>query len=145
MTMFWRGLLACGLCAALLTACGDAPNEMGPDPLLFSKLGEVLPTASAAEEAAFERGRQVALRRFTPETGLGPAFNASFCAGCHEKPVLGGSAGHYRDFTLVGRKLLDDTVVPRGKNGVQRQFSLELGRDPSEPETNVIDSAIASC
>jgi CxxC motif-containing protein (DUF1111 family) len=28
---------------------------------------------------------------FTPETGLGPLFNADSCAECHEDPVVGGS------------------------------------------------------
>ncbi len=140
MTGFGHGLFGICLAAVLLAACGDGggADDATADPSLFAKLGDPLPTVSSAEQAAFERGRQIALRRFTPATGLGPAFNVSFCGGCHEKPVLGGSAGHYRDFTLVGRKLLDDTVVPRGKNGVQRQYSLELGREPSDMEANVI-------
>ncbi|MBW2585443.1 MAG: hypothetical protein JRD92_00685, partial [Deltaproteobacteria bacterium] len=48
-----------------------------------------------------------------------------------------GSASHYRDFLLVGDELAPDTVVPRGKNGVQRQFSLDSGRAPSDPLTNL--------
>lgn len=138
MTVFRRGLLGICLAVVLLAACGDDVDDATPDPSLFAKLGDPLPMVSSAEQTAFERGRQIALRRFTPATGLGPEFNVSFCGGCHEKPVLGGSAGHYRDFTLVGRKLIDDTVVPRGKNGVQRQFSLDLGRDPSDMNANVI-------
>ena len=29
-------------------------------------------------------------REFTPETGLGPLFNANSCAECHERPAVGG-------------------------------------------------------
>jgi CxxC motif-containing protein (DUF1111 family) len=38
---------------------------------------------------------------------------------------------------LVGDELIEDVVVPRGKNGVQRQFSLDSGRSPSDELTDV--------
>ena len=104
---------------------------------IFAELGAPLPSATAEQLATFERGRAVALRRFTPEDGLGPEFNLTFCAGCHEKPVFGGGAGHYRDFLLVGDELAPGAVVPRGKNGVQRQFSLDSGRAASDQLTNI--------
>ena len=87
---------------------------------IFGELGSPLPSATPEQVAAFERGREVALRRFTPEEGLVPEFNLTFCAGCHEKPVFGGSASHYRDFLLVGDELVPDTVVPRGDRGPRR-------------------------
>jgi CxxC motif-containing protein (DUF1111 family) len=104
---------------------------------IFGELGAPLPSATPEQLASFERGREAALHRFTPKEGLGPEFNLTFCAGCHEKPVFGGGASHYRSFLLVGDELAPDTVVPRGKNGVQRQFSLETGRAPSDPLTNI--------
>ncbi len=104
---------------------------------IFGTLGSPLPSATPEQVAAFERGRDVALRRFTPEDGLGPEFNLTFCAGCHEKPAFGGGASHYRDFLLVGDELAFGTVVPRGKNGVQRQFSLDSGRSFSDQLTNI--------
>jgi len=114
---------------------GSAPETEGAP--IFGDLGEPISGLSGEQLDSFERGREVALRRFTPETGLGPEYNLTSCGGCHEKPVLGGSAGHYRDFLLVGDKLLTDTVVPRGKNGIQRQFSLKVERDPSDPQTDL--------
>ncbi|MEM7135680.1 MAG: di-heme oxidoredictase family protein [Myxococcota bacterium] len=118
------------------------PDPSPPDPpptppAIFAPLGGPLPTLSMEQLGAFERGRAVALRQFNEETGLGPEFNATFCAGCHEKPVIGGGASHYRDFILLGRKGLDDTTFLRGKNGIQRQYSLETGRDPSDTEADV--------
>ena len=56
---------------------------------IFGELGSPLPSATPEQVAAFERGRAVALHRFTREEGLGPEFNLTFCAGCHEKPVFG--------------------------------------------------------
>ena len=122
--------------AVLLGSC-SSDSQVGVAQNIFADLGAPLPSATAAELRSFERGRAAALRRFTPSDGLGPEFNLTFCAGCHEKPVFGGGASHYRDFLLVGDELYPDTVVPRGKNGVQRQFSLETGRAPSDPLTNI--------
>ena len=132
----WGAVLALSLMGALPTGCAsDAPVPVADG--IFGELGAPLPSATPEQLAAFERGRAVALHRFTPEEGLGPEFNLTFCAGCHEKPVFGGSASHYRDFLLVADELAPDTIVPRGKNGVQRQFSLDSGRVPSDQLTNL--------
>jgi CxxC motif-containing protein (DUF1111 family) len=129
----WRVALA--VCVLVGSCASETIVPVADD--IFGELGSPLPSATPEQIAAFERGRAVALRRFTPEDGLGPEFNITFCAGCHEKPVFGGSASHYRDFLLVGDELAPDTVVPRGKNGVQRQFSLESGRAASDELTNI--------
>ena len=129
-TLFLAGGLLTGSCASDSTTVPIAEG-------IFAELGAPLPSASAEQLATFDRGRDVALRRFTPEDGLGPEFNLTFCAGCHEKPVFGGGAGHYRDFLLVGDELAPGAVVPRGKNGVQRQFSLDSGRAASDQLTNI--------
>lgn len=51
--------------------------------------GDPLRGLSAAERARFDSGRVVFDSTFTPEVGLGPLFNASGCAECHEDPVSG--------------------------------------------------------
>jgi CxxC motif-containing protein (DUF1111 family) len=133
---FWGATLALYLAGAWVLGCAsDAPVPVADG--IFAELGAPLPSATPEQLAAFERGRAVALHRFTPEEGLGPEFNLTFCAGCHERPVFGGSASHYRDFLLVGDELAEDTVVPRGKNGVQRQFSLDTARAASDPLTDI--------
>jgi len=53
--------------------------------------GDPLPGLSRDERARFEKGRSVFERKFTPETGLGPLFNADACGECHEEPVPGGT------------------------------------------------------
>ncbi len=127
---------AISLGVASIGGCGsEAQTPMAEG--IFGPLGAPIPSASPEELETFERGQAVALRRFAPADGLGPEFNVTFCASCHEKPVLGGSASHYRDFLLVGDELIEDVVVPQGKNGVQRQFSLDSGRTPSDELTDV--------
>ncbi len=53
--------------------------------------GDPLRGLSAAERARFDSGRAVFDSVFTPATGVGPLFNASACAECHEEPVSGGT------------------------------------------------------
>jgi CxxC motif-containing protein (DUF1111 family) len=66
-------------CVALALGC--APPQPG-EPLLG---------LTPDQRDQFERGRAVFTRTFTPETGLGPLFNADSCAECHEEPVTGGA------------------------------------------------------
>ena len=55
-----------------------------------AELGGPLLGLTAEEQARFEQGREEFDRTFTPETGLGPLFNADSCGECHEDVVLGG-------------------------------------------------------
>jgi len=59
-----------------------------------ASLGTALRGLDAAQRARFEAGRAVFATVFTPETGLGPLFNAVGCANCHEQPVVGGSGSN---------------------------------------------------
>ena len=100
-------LLRAGLFSlAGLGACKDktTPVDTGPEVVvghgpiaaeIRAPMGEALPYATASQLETYERGRQVALRRFDYADGLGPAFNVTFCGSCHEKPVLGGAGGLY--------------------------------------------------
>jgi hypothetical protein len=54
------------------------------------QIGDPLRGLSPEELARFAEGRDVFERTFTPETGLGPLFNADACGECHEEPVAGG-------------------------------------------------------
>jgi CxxC motif-containing protein (DUF1111 family) len=108
-----RSMRAAGAALALLGLVGcegmcdpePPPGEIGHGPIaegIFAPMGEILPTATDEQRATFERGKDAALRRFDLADGLGPAFNLVSCAGCHEKPVTGGSGGLYRNFFLTG-------------------------------------------
>src|SRR6267378_3157122 len=57
-------------------------------------LGRPLPRLSAAQRQRFDMGAAVFQTNFTPETGLGPLFNAVGCAACHEAPVPGGGGAN---------------------------------------------------
>ena len=53
------------------------------------KPGDPLPQLSKTERDRFNRGKVVFDSVFTPETGLGPLFNATGCSECHEDPAGG--------------------------------------------------------
>ena len=69
--------------------------------LAGAQLGDPIPGLTPEELAAFERGKVLFEKRFTPAEGLGPLYNATSCRSCHSEPVTGGSAQLYRNFYLA--------------------------------------------
>ena len=135
----------------LLFACKGPDRAVGPHthgPIadgISAPLGEPLPFASAEQREIFARGKERAEHRFTLDEGLGPSFNVSFCVACHERPVTGGSAGHYRDFSLVAVEDADGAFFPTGTGdalgGVIRLYDHEEGqpaRPVIDPDINVV-------
>ena len=89
------------LSALLLAACTDRPTHdtpLGPNalpPQVVAAVDEenlTLPLSglTAAELNRFNQGRAVFERVFESSNGLGPLFNSTSCAGCHEDPSVGG-------------------------------------------------------
>lgn len=111
------------LVALAATASGcpgpdDPPDDHGPVAEGISgRLGDPLPGLSEERLGQFTRGQEVAFRKFSPSEGLGPAFNVVSCRNCHERPVLGGSAGLYRNFSLAGTTLADGGFLPAESAG----------------------------
>ncbi len=113
---------------------------------ISAPLGEVVPFATSEQRATFARGRDVALERHDFADGLGPAFNVTFCASCHEKPVTGGAAGLYRNFFLTG--IVDEygSFFPAESagtsGGVVRLYSRPGFGEPEHPtlddRTNIV-------
>ncbi|MFK7741765.1 MAG: di-heme oxidoredictase family protein [Planctomycetota bacterium] len=108
-----------------------------PDPVPVVNLGDPMSGLTADELAAFERGREVFLRRFTPSTGLGPLYNASSCMSCHSEPAPGGGSDLYRNFYVATYGFspfsfnlpgLISPVVPSFGTILSQQFTLTGGR-----------------
>ena len=89
-----RGVGIAGVVVAGILFFGLS-NAKPPAPL--PELGGPLPGLTEEQMQRFVAGRQVFERIFTPETGLGPLFNSTSCAECHENPVAGG-AGDETEF-----------------------------------------------
>lgn len=112
-----------------LFACQPLPNGHGRVAKdVMAPLGDPVPYATAEQLETFERGLLVAKRRFTPEDGLGPGFNVVSCGSCHERPVIGGSAGLYRNF-FIGATRTSDGAFAFGTSagnasGVVRMYAV---------------------
>lgn len=141
-------LLGCLVVAGSACSGPEDPGDQPHGPMaqgIYAALGEPAPYATAEQLETFARGKEVAERQFTRAQGLGPAFNVTFCAACHERPVTGGAAGLYRNFFLTGRLFPDGAFVPgksAGKSGGVIRMYAYGGGLPSRPEvpaeTNVI-------
>jgi CxxC motif-containing protein (DUF1111 family) len=106
--------------ALLLAGCGG-----GSGAVAVAQLGDPNAGLSAEMLAAFDRGREVFVRRFVRAEGHGPDFNVDSCKACHEIPAIGGSAPLYRNFFLVGRIQPNGTFTAamEGNQFVARTFS----------------------
>jgi CxxC motif-containing protein (DUF1111 family) len=106
-------VIALAAVAVALMKQGAPRSEGGvaPAPPVYAPFGEPLPDIDREARASFERGRLVATRRFAPSAGLGPAYNATSCGSCHEKPTVGGGASRYRGvYVTSGAK--DTFITP---------------------------------
>ncbi len=122
-------VLLSGVNAFTAASCPPAPQ-----------LGDPLPGLTPDELVQFEQGREVFERAFTPETGLGPLFNAEACGECHEQPVVGASGDevelHVAAFHTDGCDLLTD----KGGFVIQQhatpalQAALGIDREPTPSE-----------
>ena len=77
---------ACDDCAIFPDPAQDRADACEPD---------ALPGLSDADVAKFDAGLDEFAEIETPERGLGPVFNGSSCAECHNKPVIGGSSSRF--------------------------------------------------
>ena len=124
----------------LIAACSSdsgqalADHPHGPVAAgIMAPLGEPIPGLDDEQMKVFEAGLDVSLRRFDLAEGLGPAFNVTFCTACHERPVIGGSAGLYRNFFLAGKTLTDGSFVPATSQGMAGGVIRMYNYDPSLP------------
>lgn len=78
------------LFAAWMLACKADADAVSGEP------GTPLPGLSASDSARFFAGRTLFNKVFTPDEGLGPAFNENQCSACHTAPAVGGTTGFER-------------------------------------------------
>lgn len=82
----------CGLVVSVLSV-GLLSVSLGRAAAAAStNFGDPLPELTAAQQQAFEDGREEFLAVETVEEGLGPVFNAASCAACHHSPAIGGDS-----------------------------------------------------
>jgi CxxC motif-containing protein (DUF1111 family) len=111
-----------------------------------AKPGDPLRGLTAAERDRFEKGREIFERAFTPETGLGPLFNADACGECHEDPVAGGAGDEVEIHVGVVRANgFCDPLVDQGGLVIQQHATpaltkaLGIDAEPVPPEASRAD------
>ncbi len=147
-----KATLALAACALITAGCSPdgAGGAPGGDPETNSlggggttgNLGGPLDGLTQEELDAFNRGRLIFTKHFTPEEGLGPHYNATACSSCHNHPVPGGAGRLYRNVYIARAGFSPDPlgmfdlpglvspVVPAFGSGAHANatFTLEGGR-----------------
>ena len=138
-----RRSLTALLAVSSLIGC-DEPKASQEEPLALGALGtpgQPIPNATPEQLATFMRGEAVALKRWRPDEGLGPLINVTFCGACHEKPVFGGGAGHYRDFYIYGESFGGGGFSPLGpRSGVLNTFVVDAEAMAAEASGEPIEA-----
>lgn len=83
-------LLVLALFVVAMSHCQPGPEMVSGEP------GTPLPRLSAPDSARFYAGMALFNKVFSPEEGLGPAFNENQCSACHTVPAIGGTTGFER-------------------------------------------------
>jgi CxxC motif-containing protein (DUF1111 family) len=103
--------------------------------------GDPLPGLAPEEKARFEKGKELFNRVFTPETGLGPLFNAVACGECHEDPVAGGPGDEVEVHVAAVREGgVCDPLIDKGGPVIQQaatpalRAALGIDREPEPAE-----------
>src|SRR2546422_684983 len=119
--------LGLALCVGI-AACrpGDLAGTDGA-PIMFAP-GDPVWGLTGAQRNLFGRGRLVFRREFTPETGLGPLFNSTSCAECHENPLSGGRGDEIEVHASAYDPVRDvcDDLARQGGPGIQQQATPAL-------------------
>jgi CxxC motif-containing protein (DUF1111 family) len=77
------GILGSAVVALALLTMGSGPRP---------KFGDPLQGLARTDLARFQAGKTVFEREFTPRQGLGPVFNNTACAQCHDQGAIGGGS-----------------------------------------------------
>src|SRR2546426_4767987 len=125
--MTWRMMVV--MTGLSLIMIGTAMPMSNPSP----QLGGPLPGLTPDEFARFTQGRAVFSRDFTPATGLGPFFNNTSCAQCHEDPVTGGAGAFNQSDVDVERHATAGGPPTRGEMSAGGGAGFPVGKNRAAP------------
>jgi len=118
------------LAIVLVAACDARVFPVAGEP------GEPLPNLTTADSLRFLAGRMLFNRVYTPDEGLGPAFNENQCSACHTVPAIGGTTGFERvvKATRYGGAGRCDVLAEVGGQNVRTQVTPPLRAQGIESE-----------
>lgn len=85
------GLPVSAFLALILWTAGCSPNSSPA--AATAEPGAPIPDLDPVSLGRFNAGHALFNKVFTPEEGLGPAFNENQCSACHTSPASGGVGG----------------------------------------------------
>lgn len=125
------------LCPSLLVACCLAGStELQPH------MGDPLNGLSADQVQRFLVGLELYTKNFSVEEGLGPGFNQTSCASCHNAPVGGAGAQMVTRFGRMGKKGGFDPLSELGGSLLQANSIAESCQEFIPGTANVISSRV---
>lgn len=112
------------------TTPGQAPSSL-TDSVSHSSVatanpGSPLPGLDAQQLALFNQGLAVFSTVFTPATGLGPLFNSTSCASCHDNPTIGGYGDSIEVINTAAHRRSCDALGENGGPVQQQHVTPEL-------------------
>jgi CxxC motif-containing protein (DUF1111 family) len=102
-----RAVITAGIVSAFIAGVTTTALIAQLDPVTF---GRPMPGLTPAEFERFRIGLDDFVEVETAAEGLGPAFNGTSCAGCHNVPAIGGVS--LISEVRVARRLPDGTIQP---------------------------------
>jgi hypothetical protein len=112
---------SCGLLVSVLNVGLLGMSLEGAAAAQSMSFGDPLPGLTAAEQQAFEDGREEFMEKERVEDGLGPVFNADSCAACYRAPVIGGDSTIVETrFGTYDHKQFDPQPGPTADTGPPR-------------------------
>ena len=110
--------LLIGALVVVLACSHPAPDAATGEP------GTPIAGLSPAELGRFKAGEALFNSVFTPEQGLGPAFNENQCSACHTSPASGGVGGErILKATRYDPATGCDLLVAQGGENVRRKVT----------------------
>jgi CxxC motif-containing protein (DUF1111 family) len=122
----WRNLLGV-MCVVAMMAAATRP---APGQERAVKFGDSLPGILPVEFERFRLGLDDFLEVETAEEGLGPAFNATSCAACHNVPAIGG-VSLVTETRAAHREENGDIRPPRARDGTELDTLFHLFSTPT--------------
>ena len=101
------------------------------------RAGQPLPTLTESLLARFEIGKTAFSEDLTIEGGLGPIFNKTSCANCHNNPVGGAGSQTVTRFGFIGKKGGFDPLADVGGSLLQAEAISDDCGEIVPPEANV--------
>ena len=119
--------------AAAIAVGGRGGGPLEPQP----RSGDPLQGLDADSLARFELGRVEFERNITVEEGLGPTFNQTSCASCHNNPVGGHGTQTVTRFGRLDKKGGFDPLASLGGSLLQANANSDPCLESIPPEANI--------